>query len=299
LRFQNFKKLLDENPQILEVNLEARGEMFLNPELAAIIEYAYRKKAAIFCKSGVNLNNVNEDVLESLVKYRFLNLVCSIDGATPETYQIYRVGGDFKRVIEHIKVINHYKKVYKTGVPELVWQFVVFGHNEHELPAAKKLARELNMKFCPKMSWNSDYSPIRNKMFVMSETGWPAVTRKEYKKIRGRPFLQRACHYLWHAPKVNWDGRILGCCTNILVEFGGNAFEDGYIHSVNSRKINYAKKMLLGEVEPREDIRCSTCQAYLDMQKSNKYLRMNDLFPPQSIYYKAVRSLRHWARELK
>jgi hypothetical protein len=70
-------------------------------ELLQIIEYGFRKGIAISADSGVNLNFVREGVLEGLVKYRFRSLLCSIDGATPETYRMYRVGGNFERVIKH------------------------------------------------------------------------------------------------------------------------------------------------------------------------------------------------------
>jgi MoaA/NifB/PqqE/SkfB family radical SAM enzyme len=121
--------------------------MFLNPGLLQIIEYGFRKGIAMSADSGVNLNFVREGVLEGLVKYRFRSLLCSIDGATPETYRIYRVGGNFERVIKHIQEMYHYKKLYQSEYPKLSWQFVVFGHNEHEIPLAREMANSLNMSF--------------------------------------------------------------------------------------------------------------------------------------------------------
>lgn len=172
LKFRNFKNLIDANPQIQTVEFDNFGELFLNPDLISLIKYAYEKKIAISCNTGVNLNTAKPEMLESLVKYRFNFITCSIDGATQETYQLYRVGGNFEKVINNIKSINYYKDQYHSKFPKLKWQFIVFGHNEHELPRARKMARNLNMEFYPKMNWNSNYSPIINKEFVMSETGW-------------------------------------------------------------------------------------------------------------------------------
>ncbi len=160
----------------------------------------------MFSSSGVNLNFVHEGVPEGLVKYGFRSLRCSIDGATPETYKMYRVGGDFDRVIVHIQEINRYKEIYGSPYPDLAWQFVVFGHNEHELPLAREKARSLNMTFDPKMSWDSAYSPIRDPAFVMAQTGWPAVTREEFEKITGHSYVRFRCYALWNSPRVNWDG---------------------------------------------------------------------------------------------
>jgi MoaA/NifB/PqqE/SkfB family radical SAM enzyme len=201
LHFRDFRNLLDENSQVKKVQLQNRGEMFLNPELLQIIEYGFKKGIAISADSGVNLNFVREGVLEGLVKYRFRSLLCSIDGATPETYRIYRVGGSFERVIKYIQEINHYKKLYQSKYPKLSWQFVVFGHNEHEIPLAREMASSLNMSFVTKMSWDSKYSPVRNREFVMKETGWPAVTREEFEKIKKQDYMRGVCSSLWISPR--------------------------------------------------------------------------------------------------
>jgi len=289
LKFNDFKKLLDENPQLSRVNLECRGELFLNPEIVPIIEYAYKLKLHLYCNSGVNLNDVSKEALEGLVKFRFRHLLCSIDAATPEIYKIYRVGGDFNKVIQNIRIINHYKKKYHSHFPELTWQFVVFGHNEHELPAAKQFARELNMKFVPKMSWDSEYSRIRNKEFVMEQTGWPVTTREEYEKIKNFNYMRSVCYALWTSPRVNWDGKILGCCWNSWAEFGGNAFKDGYVSSINSEKIKYAREMLLGTAKFRDDLPCSTCKLYLKNRENNNYLTSKEIFLHRTFWFRAAR----------
>lgn len=294
LRFNDFKKLVDDNPQFWQVEFENRGELFLNPELLPIIEYGFKKNILMFASSGVNLNFVHEGVLEGLVQYNFRSLRCSIDGATPETYQIYRVGGDFERVIKHIQEINRYKQAYRSPYPELTWQFVVFGHNEHELPLAKEMAKKLNMEFSPKMSWDSAYSPIRNKEFVMAQTGWPAVTREEFEHITGHNYMRHICLALWNSPRVNWDGKILGCCRNSWGDFGGNAFQNGYIPAINNDKINYAREMLFGKVEPVKNIPCTTCELYQTMRTTGKYLTKNEIFQQHSLWYYVARFAYRW-----
>jgi MoaA/NifB/PqqE/SkfB family radical SAM enzyme len=76
-------------------------------------------------------------------------VTCSIDGASPETYGIYRVRGDFDAVINNIERINVHKRAHASDLPHLVWQFVVFGHNEHEIPIAREMAERLGMESAP------------------------------------------------------------------------------------------------------------------------------------------------------
>ena len=281
LRCRNLLQLLDANPGITDVELESRGEMFLNPELLPIMEGAFERNVILSNPSGVNLNTVREGVLEGLVKYRFRHLCCSIDGATPETYGVYRVGGNLERVLSHVREINRLKREYRSESPRLTWQFVVFGHNEHELPLARRLAEELEMDFQPKMTWEerggAAYSPIRDREFVMAETGWPAVTRSEYEKLTGRNYMRNVCCALWSSPRVNWDGKILGCCWNSWAEFGGNAFEEGYMRSINRESIRYARAMLTGKAPRRDNLPCSECELYLAMSDANDFLAEDEI----------------------
>jgi MoaA/NifB/PqqE/SkfB family radical SAM enzyme len=271
LKFSNFQKLLNDNPWIEVVELSNYGEIFLNPELLKIIKHAYKREVILTAATGVNLNNVNEDVLEGLVKYNFRSIGCSIDGASSETYKKYRVRGNYGVVIENIKKINSFKKQYKSRYPVLTWHFIIFGHNEHELPIARKLADELDMHFNFKTSWNPNFSPIRNRNFIKEEVGY--VSWVEWRIRYGIHYMREMCHQMWNQPQINWDGKILGCCCNIMEDFGGNAFTDGLFESLNSERITYAREMLLGTQGERSDIPCTTCSTYISRKKNRKWIK--------------------------
>ena len=265
LRFDDFRALIDANPSIVAVELSNYGEALLNPDLIAMLQYAQQKSVAVNFHNGVNLNNCRDELLEALVKYQVQEVTCSIDGASPQTYRIYRVRGHFDRVISNIRRINHFKELHHSEVPRLRWQFVVFGHNEHEIPAARAMAAELGMIFHTKMSWDAKFSPIRDKDFVRAETGEQAVTREEYEQIHGRKYVRETCLQLWDHPQINWDGKNLGCCRNFWGDFGGNAFKEGLAACLNHEKMRYARSMLRGQKPSRADIPCSTCDLYQTM----------------------------------
>src|SRR3989304_2758860 len=54
LAFAHFKRLIDENPWVRDVELSNWGEVFLNPDLLTILEYADRKHVAIRADNGVH-----------------------------------------------------------------------------------------------------------------------------------------------------------------------------------------------------------------------------------------------------
>jgi MoaA/NifB/PqqE/SkfB family radical SAM enzyme len=262
LRLKDFETLAEHNPWLKCIELSNYGEAFLNPHLLAILESAHRRGIAISIANGANLNHVRDTVLEGLVKYRVVHLTCSIDGASDETYRHYRRGGDFTAVIAHIKTINRYKREYGSVLPKLLWQFVVFGHNEREIPRAREMARELDMRFFAKLSWDPDFSPVRDAELVKREAGFNAVTREDYEQVNGTIYAKDICKQLWESPQINWDGKILGCCRNFWGDFGGNAFAEGLVDSVNNEKMTHARAMLQGERPERADIPCTTCEIY-------------------------------------
>lgn len=273
LEFGNFKKFLDENPGVNTIELSNWGEIFLNPGIEDIFRYAYLKGVRTMVGNGVNLNRAKKEVLECLVKYECQLVNVSIDGATNEIYQKYRRGGNFETVLENIKLINQFKKKYKSVFPILVWQFVVMGHNENQLLPAKKMAKELQMIFFPKLSWDKNYSPIKNPEFVKRAAGMSIVSREGYRRVYKKIYHFPCCQF-WIAPQINWDGKFLGCTMNQWADFG-NVFEQGFAACLENEKFVYAKKMLLGKAKPKDDIPCSRCGVFKKI--ANNPLKKRDI----------------------
>jgi len=260
LSFAHFKEFVDRYPGIRKIELSNWGEIFLNPDIKEIIRYGFEKDIELTANNGVNLNTVKEEVLEALVKYRFRAMTVSIDGATNETYKQYRIGGNLEKVIQSTERINRYKEQYQSPYPKMVWQFIVFGHNQHQITEARGMAERLRMLFLPKLNAYSVYSPVKDKEAAKRDSGLEATSRMEYKQKKKR-YYGIPCSQLWFSPQINWDGKLLGCCVNGWMDFG-NVFESGLAECMKGEKIEYARQMLMGRKGPREDIACTTCPYY-------------------------------------
>jgi len=295
LKLADFERLLDENPRVTRVELANYGEIFLNPELLDILRRAHERGVVLSAAGGVNLNTVQPEVLEGLVKYRLEMLSCSIDGVTDDVYRQYRQGGSLPRVLDYVRALNSLKERYRSSLPRIEWQFVVFGHNEHQIAQARALAAELNMEFRLKLNWDPLYSPVRDEDAVRREVG--AASRVEYQELRHRHYSQLVCHQLWNDPQINWNGAILGCSRNFWGEFGGNAFTDGLHATLNSPGMIYARDMLRGKKPPRDDIPCASCDVYQYRVAQNRWVpcvRVSQTGVP----YRAARSIYRQARRL-
>ncbi len=265
LKFSNFKKFIFDNPKIKMIELSNWGEIFLNPELKKIIQFAYLRNISLTVRNGANLNTVTEEVLKYLVKYRVKHLNISIDGATNAIYKTYRQGGDLHKVLKNVKIINQYKRKYKTKFPILYWQFIVMGHNEKELTIAKELSQKLGMTFHIKLNRKPSLSPIQDENLVRQQGGLGVAYRDEYIKLYREPYSP-SCYKFWTIPQINWDGKLLGCGCNIWCDFG-NVFETSLDHCLNSERYIHIKRVLLGEEIVNKKDPCYRCPKYIDVQR--------------------------------
>jgi MoaA/NifB/PqqE/SkfB family radical SAM enzyme len=273
-------KFLRDHPWITEIELSNWGEVFLNPRLQDIFKVAKKYAVLLRMENGVNLNTANDEILEDVVRYGIRSITCSIDGASPETYAIYRVKGNFEKVIENIKKINRFKEKHRTPFPNLQWQFVTFGHNEHEIEKARRLAADLDMKFKLKLSWEDLYyesfSPVNDRDRIRSEMPSGVSDRKEFGEKFGKVYIGDCCNHLWLSPRINFDGRLLGCCINYWDDFG-NVFEQGIEKCLNSEKMKASRDLLMGFKTERKDLPCLKCKVYESRVQLGSYVTLQDL----------------------
>ena len=262
LKATDFERLLDQQGSPGTVfELSNYGEVFLNPQIVDILRIAREREVWVSAYSGANLNTLKDEVLEAIVKYQMLGITCSIDGASDETYEKYRKRGNFTRVLNNVKRIVDLKRETGAILPYLNWQFVVFGHNEHEIESARSMATDLGMDFILKTSWDEDISPAHREENLCEHPFQDVISSPDTDGKQQPFYAENLCEQLWHRPQLNYDGRVLGCCVNVWGDFGGNAFED-FQGAMNTEKIVYARKMLQGATPPRSDIPCVNCSVY-------------------------------------
>jgi MoaA/NifB/PqqE/SkfB family radical SAM enzyme len=270
-----FIRFLEENQHIREVELANAGEALLNPDLPAMLRCAAERGVSTNLGGGVNMNDASDEVLDALVRYRTRRLRISVDGTSEETYRRYRVNGSLRRVLANIQRLNEVKRRYRSERPELVLQFILFGHNEHELEKAHILARMLDMKLFVKMNRSPDQLAIRDRERIRQIYGF--ADREEFRKVTGMVYCRSLCLCLWREPQVNWDGRLLGCPHNKHSFFAGQVLGRAFLSEINNERMMYARKMLLGEAPPRDDIPCSSCSWYLQMRKHSLWITPSEV----------------------
>lgn len=275
LAHAGFIRFLDENPQIRAVELANAGEALLNPELPGMLKSAAERGVSTSFGGGVNMNDVSDETLDALVRHGTRRMRISIDGTTEETYRRYRVEGSLRKVLDNIRRLNEVKLKYRSDLPELIFQFILFGHNEHELEKAHVLGRMLNMKVAVKMNRSPDRLAVRDRERIRRLYGF--ADRREYRAVTGMIYCRDLCLCLWRAPQVNWDGRLLGCPCNKHSAFAESVLDGSFAAEINNERMMYARRMLLGEAPPRDDIPCAFCSWYRQISEHSLWITPEEI----------------------
>jgi MoaA/NifB/PqqE/SkfB family radical SAM enzyme len=273
-KFSNF---IEQNPQIKTVELASAGEALLNPDLPEIVRGAHEKGVKTSLGGGVNMNDASDEALEAIVRYETIRIRVSVDGVTEDSYRKYRVGGSLHKVLKNIRKLNEFKKKYQTELPELILQFILFGHNEHELERAHVLARMLNMKVFVKLNRCPGHLAVMDKLRIRNLYGY--ADRVEFLDETGIQYCRDLCLGMWTAPQINWDGRLLGCGCNTHIAFADDALGGNFLIEINNERMRYARKMLMGDAPPRDSIPCSHCSFYRQISEHNLW------YTPEEILY--------------
>ncbi len=203
---EKFKRIIDKfGPYLLHIDFCNWGEPLLNQEISKMIAYA--KRYGPTTKIDTNLNiDLNEKTASELVGCGADKLTFSIDGASQETYEKYRVNGNFNMAIENMKLLVNAKRKLKSSAPVLHWQFLVFRHNEHEIEKARLMSKEIGVDsigftapFCsPEMASTIDeYNMYKEK----------EGNTRTYKS------LETFCEWPWDGITINADGSVSPCCS--------------------------------------------------------------------------------------
>lgn len=278
LHFEDFKKIIDENPSIKNIEMSNSGEIFLNPDLVKIMEYAYKNNVKLKAYNGVNLNTISDEQIKALVDYEVEGIKVSIDGSSQESYEKYRVGGNFDEVINNIKKIQLYKKEKNSRFPNIIWQYIIMESTEDEedILRAKKIAEEIDVRLRFKLTWDKDYIP-KNPDKIKELTGLTVTTRDEYEEKYGIKYTTLVkCPHLFFQPTFNFNGDLLGCCSLSTETFGLNILKMPLEKICKEPNFVKAKASLCGLVEDN-DTPCSRC-IYKDSILANNFSPYNFIF---------------------
>ena len=206
-----FENILNElSPDLIYLILYFQGEPYLNPHFFDFIRYAAKRK--IYTATSTNAHYLDNESARSTVESGLDRLIISIDGSTQETYEKYRIGGSIDKVWSGLENIVNWKKKLQSHTPHLIVQFLVLGHNQHQIEEIKQMGyRSGADEVVLKTAQIYDYE---NGSRLIPDIG--KYARYEQNGDDGKWYIKNKllnhCWKMWHSSVITWDGRVLPCC---------------------------------------------------------------------------------------
>lgn len=225
------------------VTLYFQGEPLLNSNLTEMIGRLKREK--IIVGTSTNAHFLTRDNAKKIIRSKLDRLIISLDGTKAESYEKYRIGGNYDLVVENIKHFLQERKLHKTAYPFVELQFIVFKHNEHQINEIKQLGKD----------WGVDKVSIKTAQIYDYEKGNPLIPTDEkysrYKKVKEGTFvikskLPDSCKRMWSSAVVTWDGKVVPCCFDKDASYQfGNIGENSIENIWKSKEYNAFRKRIL------------------------------------------------------
>ncbi len=213
---QTLQKVLDEiGDDIFYLSLYFQGEPYLNPHLWEMCRIA--RQYGVFTDISTNGHYFSEKCCHQTVEEGPDQLIISLDGTTPESYRIYRVGGQWQRVMEGIHRLMQVRCHYQRLRPYVILQFIVFAHNEQEVADVEDLARQLGVDEL-RIKTAQVYEEWEGARWIPSTDRYSRYEQSAHG-LRLKSRRWRGCTRVWQEPTITWDGQILPCCFDKDADF--------------------------------------------------------------------------------
>ena len=250
-----FKTLIDElGPYADHAQLWGFGEPFLHNDILEMA--AYCKKFNMLVRISTNGQFLGDShFAEEIVKSGVDVLKISLDGASQETLEKYRVNASFDKIAGGIRAINAAKRKYGSRYPRIILQFIVMKHNQHEIPIIQELAAEFEAKYKQKTVWVEE----DNAEDLLPESRYSRfVVDPRTQRLRPAKIQPKLCPYPWQTAMINYDGTVVPCCKDpYRYHLFGNALEDKYkIIWRSSPFVDFRRRLLK---DPAELKKCNRC----------------------------------------
>ena len=196
-------------PSLHSLTFYFQGEPYLNPDFLDMVSFANKNK--VYTITSTNAHYLTSENAKKTVLSKLDKLIISVDGIDQEVYEQYRRGGQLSKVIEGTKEILKQKQVNRSKTPHVVWQFVVFKQNEHQIEAVKKLGKEMGVDEV-KIKTAQVYDFENGHQLIPTIEKYARYRLNESGEYQIKNKLLNQCWRMWQGCVITWDGKIVPCC---------------------------------------------------------------------------------------
>lgn len=239
----------------MSVTLYFQGEPYINPAFLQMVNYAHQKK--LYTVTSTNGHFLTDEMARQTVISGLDRLIISIDGVTQETYSAYRREGDLEKVLQAARSVVKWKKEFRSSRPLIIFQFLVVGPNEHEIPKLHALADELGVDQV-KLKTAQIYDFKNGHELIPTQEKYARYIKNNDGTYRLKHTIRNQCWKMWHSAVITWDGTVVPCCFDKDASHNMGDLRDHSFHRIWRGKAyqRFRSKLLTG----REEIDiCTNC----------------------------------------
>ena len=243
-----FKATIDQiGDYIFQLYMYNWGEPLLHKRTPEMIAYAKKKDINILLSTNLSIK-LTDDYIDRLVLSGLDRMLVSLDGVTQESYSKYRIGGNLELVRENALRIQRAKQRLGTATPKVVWQFLVFRHNEHEIEQARAVHKEwgadefiVGGAEMPMEPYNEGFEPSTIPEYNVYHPDHPLQKESE-RQLTG----DRACAWLYGVFVLNPNGKVSPCCAVPSEKLDFGEYHKGDFFTVwNNETFRRARRMFV------------------------------------------------------
>ncbi|MEI6436124.1 MAG: radical SAM/SPASM domain-containing protein [Bacteroidota bacterium] len=256
-----FRSIIDQlSPHLAYLTLYFQGEPYLSKNLFDFIAYPRSRK--IFTVTSTNGHFLNEETVKQTIDSGLNRLIISLDGFDRQSYEQYRKGGDFAKVLDGIRLLVSEKKRLKCPNPQIILQCLILRSNENNLNEIRRLGKELGVDQVvfktaqfndykngnPLMPENPKFSrytkKVQSSKFKVQSSSQstitpplsPIATLPPYQLTNLPPYQltnspTNSCFRSWSSCVITWDGKVVPCCfdkdaTHLIGDLTKQSFQE-------------------------------------------------------------------------
>ncbi len=246
LDLDNFRRLMDDvGDYIFLVQFWNQGEPFINKSFIDFVKYA--KSKGVMTQTSTNGHFVRDDeAADEVILSGLDQIIFSMDGTNQQTYEQYRVGGNYNLVLETLGRLSEAKKRHNSKTPFIELQFIVFKHNQNEIDEIIRLAKRFKVDH---LSFKTAqvYSADQAEEFLPDDTDMRRYSF-DGDHLQLKDDVPNWCKRLWMNSTVNWDGSVSPCCFDKDADHAfANIFTDGVSFRetwTNNKYMNFRRSVL-------------------------------------------------------
>ena len=191
LDFDTYKRVIDDlSPDLKYMEFHVGGENYIHKQAHEMVRYCRDRNPNCIILSSTNGHFFHtEERQRGLLESGIDCVIFSVDGATQESFERYRVNGDLERVLDGMRGVAKMRAEMGQPGPLLVWRYILFHWNDsdEEMARARELAAEVGVDH---LAWHlnavPDMVPMQSKRYYVGAPELPEIEHELWDTLPQR-----------------------------------------------------------------------------------------------------------------